>query len=210
MVRKVDFAAFRAALLESRGTARARLSIGAQLLDVRLSGEDLIIGSKLQPRRVGNQNDWEEWLGGFEAAAPTHAFTAARGAVTAQTQARVALGGKMGIIENREDEYQGSMPGVVEESIMTLEASKPLVVLGAFGGAARDMATVLGLAPTDIRVPRGEQAGTYEAAMERLRSLRHQIPDYLRLDFEKLAVEDRSEQLAYEVARLLKLWLARS
>lgn len=47
--------------------------------------------------------------------------------------ARVVLGGKL-------DGYRGFAPGLVEESLLTLESSAPLFVLGGFGGAGEAIA----------------------------------------------------------------------
>lgn len=57
------------------------------------------------------------------------ALSAMRRYVTANTDARVLVGGKLA-------GYQGSMPGVIEEAIMSVEARQPLYVAGGFGGAA--------------------------------------------------------------------------
>jgi hypothetical protein len=47
-----------------------------------------------------------------------------------QTQARIMLGGRtLG--------YKGKYPGLVEEALLTLQAGKPLFLLGGFGGAAQ-------------------------------------------------------------------------
>jgi hypothetical protein len=67
-------------------------------------------------------------------------LTAIRVRVTAQTDGRLVMGGKR-------DGYLGRMPGVVEETILAVRARKPLFVAGGFGGAAADIALVLGLDP---------------------------------------------------------------
>lgn len=50
--------------------------------------------------------------------------------------ARIVVGGKM-------TGYSGSMPGIMEEFKMTIEAGHPVYVVGGFGGAARYIADVL-------------------------------------------------------------------
>lgn len=65
-------------------------------------------------------------------------LTAMRRAVLAETHARVVLGGR---VEN----FKGSMPGIAEESLISLRSGRPLFVLGGFGGCARDIAETLGL-----------------------------------------------------------------
>lgn len=59
---------------------------------------------------------------------------------TKHTDARVVLGG-------RTEEYKGRMPGVAEEALTSIRHRKPVYVLGGFGGAARDVAALLGLRP---------------------------------------------------------------
>lgn len=50
--------------------------------------------------------------------------------------ARVALGGKTA-------GYQGFMPGIFEEALVTLAAGRPMFVLGGFGGAAERLADAI-------------------------------------------------------------------
>lgn len=68
----------------------------------------------------------------------TNGLTAMRQAVQAECHARIVLGGR---VEN----YKGSMPGIAEESLLSLSSGAPLFVLGGFGGCARDIAETLGL-----------------------------------------------------------------
>ena len=55
--------------------------------------------------------------------------------------ARILLGG-------RTEGYKGRMPGIAEEALLSLEAGQPVFLLGGFGGAARDVAEALHLAPS--------------------------------------------------------------
>jgi hypothetical protein len=68
------------------------------------------------------------------------ALTGLRSYMTANTDGRVVLGGAR-------SGYQGRMPGVIEETIMSIQAGKPVFIAGGFGGAAGDIATELGLDP---------------------------------------------------------------
>ena len=63
-------------------------------------------------------------------------LTAMRQTMLNETSARVVLGGRV-------DRYQGSMPGIAEEALLTLQAGRPLYVVGGFGGCARDIAEML-------------------------------------------------------------------
>src|SRR4051812_42636892 len=85
--------------------------------------------------------------------------------------------------------HEGAMPGVAEEAIMTLEAGRALVLLGAFGGATRDMAIALGLLPEEARVPRGPQTDSYGPALARVEALRPLLPESLRPRLQAVASE---------------------
>ena len=67
-------------------------------------------------------------------------LTAMRRTMLEETEARVILGGRV-------EGYQGTMPGIAEEALLSLEAGKPLFLLGGFGGCARDVAEALQLIP---------------------------------------------------------------
>ena len=66
-------------------------------------------------------------------------LTAMRKMMCSETDARVALGGRV-------RGYSGRMPGVAEEVLLSLESRRPVFLLGGFGGCARDIAETLGLA----------------------------------------------------------------
>ena len=68
------------------------------------------------------------------------ALTALRHRLVAETDARVCIGGKA-------EKYAGRYPGVIEEALFTLEARKPLFLIGAFGGATQRMIEVVEGAP---------------------------------------------------------------
>lgn len=55
--------------------------------------------------------------------------------------ARIMLGGKV-------DGFTGFAPGIFEEALVTLEAEKPLYILGGFGGAAKVLADAIRPSPT--------------------------------------------------------------
>ncbi len=67
------------------------------------------------------------------------ALTAMRMKMLRDTDARIVLGGRVA-------GYQGRMPGVAEECLISLQHHKPLYVLGGFGGCARDIAQAMRLA----------------------------------------------------------------
>jgi hypothetical protein len=77
--------------------------------------------------------------------APAADFTAMRERMTAETDARVVVGGLLA-------GYVGAQPGVVEEAELALRAGKPLLVAGGLGGAAARVADSLRERPaTDLR-----------------------------------------------------------
>jgi len=88
---------------------------------------------------VGSRADFEnkprdevpeaEWAPGL---------TAMRHFVTRECDARVLLGG-------RRTGFRGSMPGVLQEALISLDEQLPLYVLGGFGGCAADLGVWLGL-----------------------------------------------------------------
>ena len=82
-------------------------------------------------------------------------LTAMRRTMLKETSARVVLGGRV-------EACQGIMPGIAEEALLTLQAGKPLYVVGGFGGCARDIAETLGLVQPCPDAPRGSWDG-YDA-----------------------------------------------
>ena len=69
----------------------------------------------------------------------TKGLTAMHTVMRNDIQARVVLGGRV-------EGYKGAMPGIAEETCLSLEADQPVFVLGGFGGCARDIAETVGLA----------------------------------------------------------------
>jgi hypothetical protein len=65
------------------------------------------------------------------------ALTGMRRHLTERCNARVVVGGSL-------RSFQGTMPGVIEESILAVQAHQPLYVAGGFGGAAAAVARALG------------------------------------------------------------------
>lgn len=66
-------------------------------------------------------------------------LTSMRRTIQDETHARIVLGGRV-------DNFKGAMPGIAEESLLSLSSAAPLFVLGGFGGCARDIAETMGLA----------------------------------------------------------------
>jgi hypothetical protein len=131
------------------------------------------------------------------------ALSAMRAYVSLHSDARILVGGKLA-------NYQGSLPGVIEEAILTAEAGKALLVAGGFGGAAAAISNALDLATSNAwqptNFPEGENDEVVTEALQRLRTAG---PDLLRRDEESerllnvLAVSHRPADISSSVVRLL-------
>lgn len=97
-------------------------------------------------------------------------FTHMRGHMAAHCDARVQVGG-------RKTGFSGPISGLCEEALLTIASRKPLLVLGGFGGASRDIAAALGFFDTSECVPPkvAPDLERYEAGLQRLREAR---PDF--------------------------------
>ena len=73
------------------------------------------------------------------------ALTAMRIALAARCDARVVAGGAT-------KNFRGAMPGIAEETLLSLEAGKPTFVTGALGGCALDIGLRSGLATAPLQV----------------------------------------------------------
>ena len=100
----------------------------AELLCLQLDGTRLPLVERL--RLTQKQPTEAEWSAGL---------TAMRRTMLAESDARIVLGGRV-------DEYKGSMPGIAEEALMSLQGKQPLYLIGGFGGCTRDIAETVGLA----------------------------------------------------------------
>lgn len=90
----------------------------------------------------GSQLDWERRLQ-FPTHEPnddewTEGLTTMRAVMRKKTQARIVLGGRV-------EGYKGCMPGIAEETLLSLQSHQPVFLLGGFGGCARDIAETIGL-----------------------------------------------------------------
>jgi len=99
----------------------------AELICLQLDGTRLPLVERL---RLAQQQPTEaEWSAGL---------TAMRRTMLAESNARIVLGGRV-------DTYKGSMPGIAEEALMSLQGKQPLFLMGGFGGCTRDIAETVGL-----------------------------------------------------------------
>lgn len=90
-------------------------------------------GSQLEQKQrlafPSHEPDDDEWAEGL---------TRMRVVMRQETQARIVLGGRV-------EGYKGRMPGIAEETLVSLQAQQPVFLLGGFGGCARDIAETIGL-----------------------------------------------------------------
>lgn len=205
--RETTFDALGLVLREGASVVETLVHIEGGLVPIRSVEDGLRVGRGASSVRLRNDEEFRIWLEAKSQLDSASAFSAARESMTHVSQARVVLGGKMGLLDVPDDAYQGAMPGIVEETLLALAADLPCVPLGAFGGAARDVAIALHLLDPAKRVPRGEQSATYDASLRQVAAYRHRIPAHLESALKSLADDDRSEAMAYEIADLLELWL---
>jgi len=177
-------------------TERSRDDAKIRIVPDRASGPDA---------KIDSGETLQQWLGPARAS-PIEAFSAARRVMNRLVAGRVVMGGKMGLVDRPSDRYEGKYPGVIEEAILALQDGQALVTLGAFGGAARDLAVTLGLLDDSARVPRGEQAASYLVALNEVRELKARIPSAVRESLSEIAKDDRAEPLSYATVRVLERW----
>ena len=198
------------------GNLAAALAEGSGIVEMRTVAADgrsfvvLLDDERPIARPVGGgdlasfsgEEDFQLWAAALAGGADAGVLSAMRVVVSDLCRARIAMGGKTGVLSRRSDQYSGRMPGVVEETIATLNAGCVPIVLGAFGGAARDIAIALGLLDEAERVPRGEQAPSYAPAIAQLVGLRDKIPQNLFAELKTIAAMDQTELLGHRIAAL--------
>lgn len=207
ILRGASFVDFNHALREGASVVKTLVHFQNALLLARSVDGGLRIGEGKSRIRLADDEQFKGWLGLVKAAENPTAYSLVRKEVTSLCDARILLGGKMGLLDNPEDEYVGAMPGIVEEAVFALEAGLPCIPLGAFGGASRDVAIALDILPQRMRIPRGAQLPTYDMSLKRVTQLRDRIPAQMRMNLSALADDDRSEAMAYYVARTLNEWI---
>ncbi|WP_339113975.1 hypothetical protein [Thioclava sp. GXIMD2076] len=78
----------------------------------------------------------EEPVSEFSSEERAGALSGLRNYMAKNTDARIVIGGKR-------DGFEGAMPGIVEEVLLSLESKQPVFLAGGFGGAAVDIIRVL-------------------------------------------------------------------
>ena len=99
----------------------------AHLIFLALDGSRLEQEQRLElPIYEPDEDEWSEGL------------TSMRVVMREESQARIVLGGRV-------SGYKGRMPGIAEETLLSLQSSQPVFLLGGFGGCTRDIAETIGL-----------------------------------------------------------------
>lgn len=207
VLRGADFDQLRLLLREGSGVVEA-----LALLQGQVAATLVPLGNAVGLRssgngeftELGNHRKFASWVRKHARQPDGRALTAMRQLVSECCDGRIIMGGRMGLQSDVRDQYSGAMPGVVEEALATLERRKPLIVLGAFGGATRDVAIALGLLPPECRVPRGRQVDSYDRAIKEVEALCSHVPPTLRPALTELASLDRTEALAHQIVGLLR------
>ena len=107
--------------------ASETLTGSAELVCLDINGKPMSMQYRRQlDSRQPTEGEWSKGL------------TAMRRHMLTKTHARIVLGG-------RTEQYKGSMPGIGEEALLSLQSRQPLFVIGGFGGCARDIAESLEL-----------------------------------------------------------------
>ncbi len=115
----------------------------AELVLLGLDGTPLSMSARQAvEQRQPTEVEWSDGL------------TAMRRRMLGEGNARVVLGGRV-------EGYKGAMPGIAEEALLSLQASRPLYLLGGFGGCAYDVAEALGLVAASV-IPRRHWHGRSE------------------------------------------------
>ena len=205
VVRALSFDALMAMLRAARSMAGIELAVDGRAHPVRIQDGGLLVrDAEGGHAKLGSQDALAAWLSAFPELSLEQGYTAARHIVTARMQARVAMGGRMGIKALRDaDRYAGAAPGIAEEAILALEAGKTYIPLGAFGGATRDVAIALGLLGEDARVPRSEQEPSYAVAMERVARLRPMLHPETVPRLMDVAGSETAEEIAVRILAIV-------
>lgn len=126
------------------------------LVDVRRCTRPADVDERLDAALVDLPADDLPWDNPVQRYAWSRGLTEMRKRQTDESSARVIVGGRLG---PQGEGYKGRMPGVLEEALLSMQAEKPLFLVGALGGCARLAVDAL------EGVPRDELTWTYQSAV---------------------------------------------
>ncbi|MGO3928375.1 hypothetical protein NP284_08700 [Rhodopseudomonas pseudopalustris] len=107
----------------------------AELILVDLVGNPMSIPEATESPHTPTIEEWSFGLSSM------------RRLMAAESFARIVMGGQT-------SNYKGAMPGIAEEAMLSLEAKRPLFIVGGFGGCAGDIANSIGLHSPSSRTKR--------------------------------------------------------
>lgn len=208
VLRDVGFEHLAAALSQIHEFSEAFAFVGEEKFRITFRTSGLMFESNQDGLKFENAAGFNDWLGALPVSEAPTAYTIMRSQASDGSAGRIALGGKMGLIDHSRDSYEGAMPGIAEEAKFSLMAHKPFIPLGAFGGCTRDIAIALGILPEEAEVPRGVQRADYRRTMEMLSGFAEFIPVRFKERLKFLARNDQPEELALCSVSLLHDWLS--
>lgn len=128
-----------------------------------------------------------------------------RSAMASMCDARLVVGG-------RRTGFSGSTSGVCEEALLTIRADRPLVVLGGFGGASRDIAIALGLLDASRAVPLHvtDSRDGYQSGMHDIETVRSQFEACAGEDLDLLKELADTDSLTDTTERLVRFFVRSS
>ncbi len=145
---------------------RHRLSLYGKLVCLSVDGAEIAID---HDRDEAPQPVTDVWV-------RRRSFTGLRRYMAGQEAGRVFLGG-------RRVGFQGAIPGLMEEALMSLRAKHPIYLAGGFGGVALDIARALGVDTGDWLPPDPDATSAHPGLTEGIRQLRAlaATPEYVGL-----------------------------
>lgn len=202
--RRLNFEQLSAAAVSTASVSTIKLVIQGELVCVRPDENGLLLISNSGRHRATNDHELEVALGETSSELTAESLSAARAAVTRACDARVLIGGKMGLVDDADDHFDGDLPGIIEEAIQTLQAGKLVFPLSAFGGAARDLSIELGLLPASERVPRGLQDDRYATALELASTFKNSEPVLQVSSDADFLHSDHVDYVGHQIVRFLE------
>lgn len=144
----------RSMTLQEIATARSDLGVYGELACLGTDGETVVddIDRGENPLPVSEEEAGDS-------------LSAARQRMAECSSVRILAGG-------RRQGYAGHMPGVLEETLLSIDAARPLFLAGGFGGITASIATELGLDPDGVLPALGDplpQLGEIAARAEQAR-----------------------------------------
>lgn len=129
---------------EHRRLSKAELQ--KQVEELGLAGEIIFLGINGQPIQQSEREE-DTPVSETDPEICRRALSALRSYMAQHTSGRVIIGGKR-------SDFDGDMPGVLEEAIASIEMRQPLYVVGGFGGIASDIAVRAGRLNPDWLPPK--------------------------------------------------------